>query len=337
MAISAGGSAFRSRPAQRLPEQAATVRRCLAALLLAVCLFALGAVQVRAAEVVDKIVAVVNGQIITLYDLDRELRPYLMQLGDRQLTARDRQQVETMRRKLLDRLVDDILLLREAERLGMQVSDSEVENHIRQFRQSNNMAEADLSRQLRIEGMTREEYVSNIRSSMLRHRVLSLMVRRKVLVTDEEIERHYNENQSEYSSAKEVELGLILMSASRDAQGLARRLRSGDISFEEAAKQYSNGPGARSGGGIGRLRWTEIAPEWRAALERVRQGEITEPFAVGNDQAILKLMAIRPGAERSLDSVREEIRQKLHEPKFVALYAEYMQRLKEKAIIDIRF
>lgn len=305
-------------------------------MLLVTCAFVLAWLPVRAAEIVDRIVAVVNGQIITSYDLDRELAPYLMQLSGRKLSAQEEQQFAGMRKKLLDRLVDDILLLKEAERLNLQVSDTEVENHIRQFRQSNGMTEDDLTRQLQREDMTREEYKRNIRESMLRHRVLSFMVRRKVLVTDEEIARYYDEHRSEYAQAKEVELGLILLAPGEDADGLVQRLRKDELNFEEAARKYSKGPGAQSGGAIGRLKWAELASQWREALAQVQPGEISEPFSIDANRAILKLRAVIPGKERSLDEVREEIRQKLYDPKYASQYAEYMLSLREKAIIDIR-
>lgn len=300
------------------------------------CAFALFWAPASATEIVDKVAAVVNGQIITLYDLDRELAPYLAQMGGRTLREQDRQQLAAMRRKLLDRLVDDILLLKEAERLGFQVTDAEVETHIRQFRQSNNMTEEDLARQLRRENLTRDEYKKSIRESMLRHRVLSYMVRRKVLVTDEEIGRHYTEHLNEYAIAKEVELGLILLPRGEDAQSLGQRIRKGEIAFAEAARKYSKGPGASNGGNIGKLKWSELAPEWRAALESVQPGDVTEPFSTGSGQIILKYIALVPGKERSIDEAREEIRQKLYEPKYASQYAEYMKGLRDKAIIDIR-
>lgn len=305
-------------------------------MLLVTCALALVWTPGRAAEIVDRIVAVVNGQIITSYDLDQELAPYLIQLSGRKLGAQEEQQLAGMRKKLLDRLVDDILLLKEAERLSMQVSDTEVETHIRQFRQSNSMTEEDLARQLQRENMTREEYKRNIRESMLRHRVLSFMVRRKVLVTDEEIVRYYDEHRSEYTQAKEVELGLILLPPGEDADGLVQRLRKDEFSFEEAARRYSKGPGAQSGGSIGRLKWAELASQWREALAQVQPGGISEPFSIEANRAILKLRAVIPGKERSLDEVREEIRQKLYDPKYASQYAEYMLSLREKAIIDIR-
>lgn len=303
---------------------------------LAFCVLALSWAPASAVEIVDKVAAVVNGQIITLYDLDRELAPYLAQIGGAALREQDRQQLAAMRRKLLDRLVDDILLLREAERLGFQVTDTEVESHIRQFRQSNSMTEEDLARQLRKENLTRDEYKKSIRESMLRHRVLSYMVRRKVLVTDEEIGRYYAEHLGEYATPREVELGLILLPQGEDAHSLWQRLSSGEITFAEAARKHSKGPGAGNGGTIGKLKWSEISSEWRAALEQVQPGEVTEPFAINGGRAILKYIALVPGKERSLDEVREEIRQKLYDPKYAIQYAEYMKSLRDKAIVDVR-
>jgi peptidyl-prolyl cis-trans isomerase SurA len=308
-----------------------------AQVLLVTCALLLACLPARATEIVDRIVAVVNGQVITSYDLDRELAPYFMQLGGRKLNAQDEQQLTMVRKKLLARLVDDILLLMEAKRLNLEVTDTEVENHIRQFRQSNSMTEEDLGRQLQRENMTREEYKRNIRESMLRHRVLSYMVRRKVLVTDEEILRYYDEHRNDYVQAKKVELGLILLPPSEDLDGLVQRLGKSEISFEEAARKYSKGPGAQSGGSIGRLKWSELASQWREALAQIQPGEISEPFSIDGNKAILKLKAIIPGKERPLDEVREEIRQKLYDPKYAVQYAEYMQDLKTKAIVDIRF
>lgn len=309
----------------------------LAIFVLAVCILFPGfAGPARGAEIVDRIVAVVNGEIITLYELNKKLAPHLRAFYGKPVTPEDEERIRRLQKGLLTKMVDELLLLDEAKRLELEVSETEIENHIRQIKRRNNLTEEELQRQLKIERISRDEYKERIRSDMLRFRLLSGMVSRKVLVSEEEIDRYYQSNIDEYQKEREVRLGIILLPQGQDAGAMAERIRSGELDFAQAAKEHSLGPGADEGGDIGWLKWKQIAPDWKESLKGVSEGGIGKPFDIGGRPAILCLLENKAGGAKDMQDVRDDIRTALHQPKYEALYKEYLGGLRDKALIDIR-
>lgn len=294
------------------------------------------ALQGHTAQTVDRIVAIVNGQIITLFELNKRLRPVIQEMNNNGMRPEDQTKLQIMQKNLLQKLIDDILLLNEARQLKVDVSESDVETHIRQIRKSNNMSEEDLVQQLKLEQMTRKEYEDAVRDEMLRSRLLQGMVNRKIFVSDEEISDYYEKHKRQYVQDRSVDLAILLLPAGMDANQLAGRINGGELSFEQAVAQYSEGPAKTQGGSMGTLRWNQLDPEWRHALESLEPGQISRPLEINKKQALLKLVSAHAGDEKPLATVREEIRNVLIQPKYQQYYDEYLQRLRAKAIIDIR-
>jgi peptidyl-prolyl cis-trans isomerase SurA len=287
-------------------------------------------------EVVDRIVAVVNGEVITLFELNQRFRPVLDQFQGQNLGDEEKRLLLDSKRQLLDRMVEEVLLRQEAGRLNMAVTDMEVQTQLRQVREQFGLSEAQFSEQLTLQGLTREGYEQRIREEMLRHRLMNFMIRRKVVVTSDEIREYYETHQSEFMQQQRVHLGMILFASQTQAEEVQARLRNEELSFADAAGQYSQGPGAAQGGDIGMLAWKDLAADWRGALESLEVGEISPIIQVRNQPAILKLFNMEAGDVLSLDQVEDQIREKLMEPRLNERYNEYMAGLRSRALIDIR-
>jgi len=113
-------------------------------------------------------------------------------------------------------------------------------------------------------------------------------------------------------------------------------LRDGTISFDQAARQYSRGPGAAQGGDIGVLAWNDLAGAWRSALEGLEVGRMSPLFSVQDQPALLKLLDEKAGEVKPLPEVQDQIREKLMQPRLEARYDEYLDRLRDQSVIDIR-
>ncbi len=287
-----------------------------------------------AAEVRDRIVAQVNGEIITLYDLNRQLAPMLERFNPSHGQVED-EKIGALRRQLLDRLIDDILLEQEAARLTLTVTELELENQMRKIRTENRLSEEEFERQLSLQGMSLDDYRKKLRKDILKYRLIGAMVRRKVVVTKEDIQKYYDAHMGEYGVEQDVHLGLIILRPGSSAEELRQRIVSGELSFADAAKAASIGPGASAGGDIGRLKWDEIAPDWKKALRDLKPGEISQPISVNETyEALLLLQSRGEGERKPLSEVEDQIRDILLEPKYEQQFAEYMHRLRAKAIIE---
>lgn len=312
-----------------------SLRTSLAVLVFTAALFLCPAAR-AADSVLDGIVAVVNGKIITKYELDERMRPVFDQVRGRQLSSDEVLKVETIKRKILEQMIEDQLILTESERYKLKISDAEVEDQIKVFLAKRNVSEAEFRRQLELQRMSREEFARNMRRDMIRHRLIGGAVTSKIVVTDSEIEERFKERKAEFSKDSMVQLALILLPAGVSAKDIKAAVETGQMTFAQAAEKYSQGPGAGHGGDIGFIAWKDLAPEWNAALVGLKPGQISSPVRIQDFEGLLQVVSLKEGEELPLESVREQIYQSLHEAKFEKVFQEYMQKLREKAVVEYR-
>jgi len=309
---------------------------CFSRLLWITLFFLISVSPAQTGELVNRIVAVVNGDIITLFELNEKVKPLLDRFKGREIGEREKAAILKIKENLLNNMIEDLLLRQEVEKYGIEISDVEVENQIQEFKNENNLNEEEFLKQLRLEKMTREEFAEKISQDILKHRLLSFMVRRKVVVTKEEIEECFKANKQDFALDKKVHLRLIVLGTGNSAALIKKRIEDQELSFAEAADIYSQGPGAGNGGDIGLLSWKDLAKEWRQALSGVCAGQITEPFVVRGHEALLLLESMESGREQPLDKARDEIQKKIYREKLEAGFNEYMDTLRANAVIDIK-
>jgi len=287
-------------------------------------------------SVLDGIVAVVNGKIITKYEVDERMRPVYEQVRGRKLGSDELMKVEALKRQVIDQMVEDQLILAESERYKLKISDVEVEDQIKMFIAKRQITEAEFKRQLDLQRMGRDEFARNMRRDMIRHRLIGGAVTSKIVVTDTEIEERYKERKAEFSKDSMVQLALILLPAGVSAKEIKAAVEAGQLTFAQAAEKYSQGPGAGHGGDIGFIAWKDLAPEWNAALVGLKPGQVSNPVRIQDFEGLLQVVSLKEGEELPLESVREQIYQSLHDGKFEKSFQEYMQKLRDKAVIEYR-
>jgi peptidyl-prolyl cis-trans isomerase SurA len=304
-----------------------------------VCVLALSATssQAFAAEtVLDGIIVQVNGKIITQYELEDRMLPVYEQIQGRKLNAEESRQVAELRTRFLKQMIDDILILQDAERYKLKVTDVEVEEQIKKFRETRKISDEDFLKNLKLQHMTRDDFVRNMRRDIIKHRLIASVVSSKVVVTDSEVEARYNERKAEFFKDSQVQLALILLPPGMSAAEMKTTIESGQMTFAQAADKYSRGPGVGSGGDIGFLGWKDLAPEWNDAVAGLKPGQIGKPVRIQDTEALLQVVSVKAGEEVPLDSVREQIFQSLHEGKFDKVFQDYMEKLRDKAVIEYR-
>jgi peptidyl-prolyl cis-trans isomerase SurA len=280
----------------------------------------------QAAQVVDRIVAVVNGEIITFQDLQQRVRMVTGQTPDPAASGEAMPQI-------LESMIDDIILRQEAQRLKIEVSDSEVENEIRQFKTRRRLSEDEFERSLRLQGLTQEQFKEQSRQDIVKHKMLGYMVRRKVVVTQEEIDAYVEKNRAELTTERNVDMQLIVSAEADRAEALWDELNRGGISFDEAVERYSVGPKVNNGV-MTDVRWREMDEPWREALRDLNAGQISKPFMIQDKWVIVKLLDRRDGAKQEQAAVEDEVREAIMRPKLEERFKEYMSGLRAKAIIQ---
>lgn len=288
-----------------------------------------------AAYQVDKVVAVVNEQVITERELEREMERELKQQA-RMRPEISKQERKDKQKQVLEYMINNILFQQEAERLEIQVSDSEVEMHLERIKQEHNLDSQDLKNFLSQQDMDIQDYKDWLKEEIKRNMLLSSRVRQKVVVTEEEIQEYYQDNQELYEQPGDVKLQLI-MHADRDRlQEIRAEIEAGELEFSEAAREFSQGPSADQGGEMGSLSWDDLSGSWQEALLPMQPGEMSEVFTLEDNYALILLQEKQIKSQTPLQEVRDDIRERIYQRKLERRYQEFVQDLRSRAAVDIR-
>lgn len=290
------------------------------------------------AQPANKIVATVNGEMITQYALENRLKSYEARVKEQyNLTELSPQDLAQLKRTVLMGMVDNILLRDEAKRLGLDITTVELRNAVNKFKVSNKMTDQQMEEMLQAERITMAEFEEKMKDEILRNRLVGVMVTRKIVVSDEEVNSYYDNYMSSGGAGNmPASLQIITVSSAFDATALYQSIVSGEISFEDAAKQNSLGPATDKGGNLGPVSLEELEPSWREELKKVSPGQPTKPFIASDRQVILRQLPPEQSAAASESIVKEQIRERLFQAKTEERFKDYIESLREKAIIDIR-
>ncbi|MBW2443445.1 MAG: SurA N-terminal domain-containing protein, partial [Deltaproteobacteria bacterium] len=138
-------------------------------------------------ELVDRIVAVVNNDIITLYDLNRAFAPYVKNIKALQYPPeKERQTLFKVRQDILNQLIDRILANQQIKRGQITVSQNEIDNTIERFKESRQLTDEQLRLGLESQGMSMEDYRKEIEEQILRAKLVNREVKAKIVITKED-------------------------------------------------------------------------------------------------------------------------------------------------------
>lgn len=293
-----------------------------------------------AQQVVDKIVAQVNGEMITLFDLNERVRGYVTQVEKKAYNP-DSPGFKEIQERILRTMIEDILLKQEGVRLKVNISDTEVDSRIREMREKAGLSEENFTQQLRVEGLTRKQLAESLKKDMLKKQILGYMVQRKVVVSEEEIKSFYDANKGSLRVESGQRIGLIMVAKMDEAKALRQRILSGQIAFPDAARKFSIGPGADQGGDLGKVELKDLAPELRQALENVKPGGVSDPVLLDGKPVLLTIgsdsgqPAAKSGGAPDFEAVKDSIYERLYREKLEKQFTEYMDKLRAKSVIKV--
>ena len=285
-------------------------------------------------EIIERIVAKVNGEIITLSEFQAR------QIQEAQAARIQPERIQAFLRdnnaRILNEAIDDMLLVQRAQDTGLRMPP--VDQYIEDIKKENKIvSDEQFQEQLAREGMTLEELKRNMGRNILRRQILARDLEPKVMVTDTEAKADYDARKEEYSRPATVTLREILVKgegALAQAHELVAKARAGE-DFAELARAHSAAPSRSSGGELGRLARGELHPDLEKAAFALSPSAISDPVPSGEGYRILKLEARTEASVVPFDEVKEAIRRSLGEQRMNKELASYISGLREKAIINV--
>ncbi|GAB4543050.1 MAG: SurA N-terminal domain-containing protein [Thermodesulfovibrionia bacterium] len=292
-----------------------------------------------ASTLLDRVVATVNGEVITWSELRRaiefEEKGQLKGLGfdERERVIKGRE------RSTLNDLIDIRLQLQEAKRRGLNVSHSEVNTAIEDIKKKYNLSDEEFLNSLKAEGLTEEGYRRELSEQILLAKVINIEVRANIVVSDKEVEEYYKENEGVYNKER-VKIRQIFLKRPKDgsiekvekkAAEIMKRIQEGE-DFALLAKGFSEDTSAEAGGDIGYIERGRVLKEVEDVAFSLGIGEVSKPFWSSKGLHIIK---VEDRTEGGFEKVRDEIKMVLMERAFQKRYEDWIKELREKAYIEI--
>jgi peptidyl-prolyl cis-trans isomerase SurA len=294
------------------------------------------------AKTVDRILAQVNDDIITMSDLNQEMAPYRQELSSKYSGEELEQALQKAEKQVLDTLVQKKLLYQKAMELGFSSDiESQVSAAIQKVIKDNNLADTEgLEKALEQQGMNLKDFREQYRKEIIVNSLVDYFVASRITLLTPEIEKYYKDHIAEFSSPEEVTLSTIEITFRGDAaeaenrvNDIYRRLQQGE-SFPTLASQYSNGATASKGGSIGTYLLSKLNADTVKAIAGLKDGEISKPQREKDSYVIYRIDSRKPSIVRPLDEVRNFIKNRLYEQKFNPELERYISQLKEDAYIQ---
>jgi len=299
------------------------------------------------AEILERIVAVVNGEVITLSELNAAFEPFGKKIEEGYKGPDKEKLIAENRMALLNKMIDNIIIDQEAKKTQMIIKDEEVTETINDFLSRRKMKMEDLINELARENSSIEAHRKEIKAHLLRMRLLRREIRSKVAVTEEEIGEYYLKNREAYEGKEAMRIKQILILFPKGADvrtkaklreemdGIHKRLLNGEP-FDLIAAQISQGPAAATAGDLGFLEKGSMLPAVESIAFSLKKDEISKVIESPVGLHIVQSIDRRGAGIKPIETVREEIKARLEEEKIDKKYEDWIKELRKKSLIEIK-
>jgi len=324
------------------------------------------------ANVVEKTVAIVNGEAIMSSDFDKISAPVLEQFKTSQPASEQTpEKISELKHKLPDQMIDDRILKQEAKKQKIRVSKRDLEEGIKQV-QKRFATSAEFDSELQKEGLTQPQFEKRIEEQLSVMKLIEQEVKGKVVPpSEEEIKAFYDKVQQKMSGK---ELGLekneedqltalakyltrltseqirarhiliavdknaamdVKSAALKKAKKAAAELKGG-ADFEELAKKYSDDPGSKNrGGDLGFFAKGDMVAEFEKVAFSLDVGQVSEPVLTDFGYHIIKIEEKKAARKISYNDIKDDLKELLGQKGAQAKYEVWMKDLKKKASIKV--
>ncbi|MBK8010369.1 MAG: peptidylprolyl isomerase [Deltaproteobacteria bacterium] len=288
----------------------------------------------------DRIVAVVNDDVILASELESAAAPF-------RADDDSPQKAKALDKDILEQLIYERLLGQQIKEAKIDASDEEVDRAIEDILKQNNITLDDLKAAVKARGRTMGQYKEDIKSQLVRLKIVDMKVRSKVSISDAEIEAEFTRRFGDEKPEALLQIRHIFLrygdnpSASDRARVLKaatkayERVKAGE-DFAEVAKEVSQGPTAASGGDLGELTESGLLPELARALKGLEVGRFTEPVVTSNGVHIVRLDGRRPGVRRKFEAERNKIYQELYQREVERQMKVWLDEVRAESAIELR-
>lgn len=299
-------------------------------------------------KVVDRIVAIVNREPVTLFELRRAAAPWVAKTVQETkdkgaLEAKLTQVVE----EALDNLVDDVLIYDVAKEMDLTVGQDKVDAHIKKLMDANSWSEEEFAEALQQLGFSSiADYRRHTERELLKSQVIGIKVASRVKIDERDVDAAYIKEVAAKGTLEERRASHILIKldelsspqaveAAKTALTAARHEIEGGQSFGELARRVSQDRNKDAGGDLGWFAPGDLDTDFEAVAFKLEKGQVSEPFRTQFGLHLVVVTDIRQKAREveDVETAKRRIRMELREKGLERVYAQWVRGLRGEAFV----
>jgi parvulin-like peptidyl-prolyl isomerase len=276
----------------------------------------------------DKIIAIVNSEVITQKDLDDFVHFMRVQLRAEYTEKEAEDKIKSMKSDLIDKLIEDRLILQEAKKDNIKIDENRVKAKIEEVRKHYG-SDAAFQEALVGQGFVQADIETRIREQLLTYNIIEVKVRDKIAVSPSEVTDFYLKNAEEFKSAEQRELESLAIEDQKSAQEISDKLREGR-DLGDLAREYG-----LTINKISVLKDGELRYDIEEVIFKLKKGEVSEPIKIEAQYYIFKLNNIIPSRQQSLAEAQDKIYAFLSSNKTQEALTKWLEEIKKRSYIKI--
>ncbi len=298
-------------------------------------------------QLVDRIIAVVNQEVITQFELSARMQRVTRELQQRNTPLPDR---EVLERQLVERMITERVQLQRATELGLRVDDQQLDQTVARVAENNKMSVEQFESALARDGIPIQKFREELRSEIVISRLRDREVDNRISISENEVDLYITEQADSKETASEYELSHIVLRVPEQAspeqaerqrgraEEVVKRSRAG-ADFGQMSAAYSDAPEAMTGGEMGWRERDRIPDLYLNALSKMRPGEVSEVLRSPAGFHVLKLTNLRgSGAPLMIEQTRaRHILLRVGESTSEAEATRKLQNLRERIVNGVNF
>jgi peptidyl-prolyl cis-trans isomerase C len=275
------------------------------------------------------IVAQVNGDSITVAEFTPELF-LLVEDYQNPPTRQEEVDFKNLKKALLDQLIEKKLVLNEAQKMGITVSDDELEDAFDSIKRSYPQGRFD---EIVRDESTRRQWKESLHQRLLIEKVINRVSQLTTPIDEPTLRKYYKKHRSDFTLPEQVRVRQIVVKDRQEAEGLLRRVKRGD-SFEELARRHSIGPEAEMGGDLGFFGRGDMPEEFDVVFS-LKVGETSNVVQSPYGYHIFQVVARRGQTQSSFDEVKEQVRKMMMREEEDKSFHDWLKKVKKRADISV--
>ena len=309
-------------------------------------LLSLAAVTAGAADLVEAIVVRVGDRIVTRSQYEKRLADLHREIEQTTPPAQVDERKQAARTQLVDDLISELLIKDRADRIGITVTQEEINDAIVRLKQQYNITtDEQFESSLRQSGMSRADMEARLRETLITNKVFQRELRNRSELDDRELRERYDREKEAYRLPERARLREIVIvkpeneaaaaAALQRATEIAAEVRAPGADFAKIASTTSDAGTKESGGDLGEVARGELLPNLDQAVFNATAGSIIGPIETRSGWHILKIEQRLPSEVPAFESVKDRLRRDASEETFQRDLKAYLENLRKDAFIQI--